>query len=169
MKKVMPVFVVFVFIAIIVGVFLSLEHTQKMTVIKEGNKDRVALKMKVGKYQDSFCGMVIDDLDFASQVVSKSGKTWFFHDHADFVEWLKDKKFKDSVVIWVMSRDTHRWIDGKKAYYSVDEETPMHSGFGAYEHKKENLIDFDEMRLRVLRGETMQNPKIRRKLLHGNS
>jgi len=164
----MPVFVVFVFIAIIVGVFLSLEHTQKMTVIKEGNKDRVALKMEVGKYQDSFCGMVIDDLDFASQVVSKSGKTWFFHDHGDFVEWLKDKPFANDVKIWVHAIDTNRWIDAKKAFYTQNETTPMEYGYGAYEHKKKGMIDFGAMRLHTLRGETMKNPHYKPQLMEKN-
>jgi len=164
----MPFFVVFVFIAIIVGVFLSLEHTQKMTVIKEGNKDRVALKMEVGKYQDSFCGMVIDDLDFASQVVSADGKTWFFHDHGDFVEWLKDKPFANDVKIWVHAIDTNRWIDAKKAFYTQNETTPMEYGFGAYEHKKKGMIDFGAMRLHTLRGETMKNPHYKPQLMEKN-
>ncbi len=44
-------------------------------------------------------------------------------------------------------------------------ETPMHYGFGAYENLKEGMIDFNEMRLRMLRGENMSDPKIRKKLL----
>jgi len=41
----------------------------------------------------------------------------------------------------------------------------MHSGFGARENKIENSISFAEMYLRVLREETLANPKIRKKLL----
>jgi hypothetical protein len=43
----------------------------------------------------------------------------------------------------------------------------MHYGFGAYENAnaKEGMIDFNEMRLRMLRGETISDPKIRKKLL----
>ena len=41
----------------------------------------------------------------------------------------------------------------------------MLHGFGAYEYPWEKLIDYEEMRLRVLRGEDMTNPVIRKKLL----
>lgn len=165
MKKFMPIILIGVIVIIIVVLFLSLEKTQKMVVIKEGNFKQLPLKMELHKYQDSDCGMVIDDLAYASQVVAPDGKTWFFHDHGGFIHWLSDKKFKDSAVIWVMSRDTHRWINGRKAYYSLNEITPMGYGFGAYEHKKEGTVDFDTMRLKMLRGETMRDPKIRKQLL----
>ena len=165
MKRLMPFFVVFLIISIIITVFLSLASSQQMIVIKEGNFKQVPLTMELGKHQDSDCGMVIEDLDFASQVVSKSGKTWFFHDHGGFINWLKDKEFRDDVVIWVMSKDTKKWIDGKKAYYSLTDITPMGYGFGAYESRADGYIDFETMKLKMLRGETMNNPMIRKKLL----
>ena len=65
----------------------------------------------------------------------------------------------------VFSNDTHKYIDAKEAYYTIDEETPMHYGFGAYENKVKNSIDFDELILRMLRGENMANPKIRKQIL----
>jgi nitrous oxide reductase accessory protein NosL len=167
-KKIAPYLLVVVLIGFIVTLFLSLASSQKMIVIVEGNTKRTPLPMELGKHQDSDCGMVIEDLEYASQVVSKEGKTWFFHDHGGFVNWLKDKKFQEEVVIWVMSRDTHEWIDAKKAYYSVNETTPMGYGFGAYEDFEEGMIDFKEMRLRILRGETLNNPLIRKQILGGN-
>ena len=165
MKKFAPYLIVITIVLIIVVVFVSLGSAQKMIVIKEGNLDKKPLPMEVNKCQDSFCGMVITELDYASQVIAPDGKTWFFHDHGDFVEWLKDKPFEKDAVIWVMSRDTHHWIDAKKAFYTVNETTPMGYGFGAYEKKADGMIDFETMRLKVLRGETMRDPKIRKKLL----
>jgi len=165
MKKFMPFIVVGILIVIIVGVFLSLSKVQHMVVVQEGNTQKLPIKMKLHKYQDSDCGMVIDDLTYASQVIAPDGRTWFFHDHGDFVHWLRDKPFEKSAVIWVMSRDTHKWIDGRKAFYTLNELTPMGYGFGAYEHKKAGMVDFATMRLRMLRGETMKNPKIRKQLL----
>jgi len=164
-KKFTPILIVFIIVVLIVALFLSLASSKQMVVIKEGNIKKLPLKMELKKYQDSFCGMVIDELDYASQVVAKDGKTWFFHDHGDFVLWLKDKPFKNDVVIWVMSRDTHRWIDGKKAFYSLDEKTPMGYGFGAYEKDAKDRVDFQEMRLRTLRGETLNNPAIKKEIL----
>jgi len=165
MKKLAPVLIIVVIVGIIVALFLSLSKAQKMVVIEEGNFKKVPLKMELNKCQDSFCGMVITDLTYASQVIAPDGKTWFFHDHGDFVEWLKDKPFAKDAVIWVRSRDTNRWIDGRKAYYSISEITPMGYGFGAYENKSNGMIDFETMRLKVLRGETMKDPKIRKQLL----
>ena len=165
MKKFMPFIVVGILIVIIVGVFLSLAKVQHMVVIQKGNTQKLPIKMKLHKYQDSDCGMVIDDLTYASQVIAPDGRTWFFHDHGDFVHWLSNKPFEKSAVIWVMSRDTHKWIDGRKAFYTLNELTPMGYGFGAYEYKKAGMVDFTTMRLRMLRGETMKNPKIRKQLL----
>ena len=154
------------FIALVIVVlFFSLSSVQKMVVIVEGNKELKALPMELHKYQDSDCGMVIDDLTYASQVVVPSGKTWFFHDHGGFVHWLKDKNFKDEAVIWVMSRDTHKWIDAKTAFYSRNETTPMGYGFGAYEESADGRVSYDEMQLLMLRGETLNNPLVRRNIL----
>jgi len=165
MKKFTPFLVVFVLVAIIIAIFLSLASTQNMQVIHEGNLKRLPIEMELNKYQDSDCGMVIEDLHYASQVIAKNGKTWFFHDHGGFVHWLKDKDFRDDVVIWVMSRDSKKWIDGKKAYYSLTDITPMGYGFGAYEKKSAKMVDFETMSLKMLRGETMNNPQIRKQLL----
>jgi nitrous oxide reductase accessory protein NosL len=165
MKKFTPILIVLIIVAVIVTLFVSLASSEQMVVIKEGNLKKLPLKMELKKYQDSFCGMVIDELNYASQVIANDGKTWFFHDHGDFVLWLRDKPFKDEVVIWVMSRDTHKWIDGKKAFYSLNETTPMGYGFGAYEEDGRGRVKFEEMRLRTLRGETLNNPAIRKEIL----
>lgn len=165
MKKFAPFLIVFIFIAVIVTVFLSLAKVQHMVVIKEGNLKKVPLKIVLNKYQDSDCGMVIKDLTYASQVIAPDGKTWFFHDHGDFIHWLKDKSFKNEVVIWVRTVDTKRYIKAQDAFYSTNDITPMGYGFGAYEHNKKGFISFNEMRLRMLRGETMKNPKIAKRVL----
>ena len=165
MKRFIPILIVLLMVSVIITVFLSLASAQKMIVIKEGNLQRIPLEMELNKHQDSDCGMVIEDLHFASQVVSKNGKTWFFHDHGGFVKWLEDKEFKDDAVIWVMSRDSKKWIDGRTAFYSLDDITPMGYGFGAYENRLQNHVDFKTMKLKMLRGETMNNPIIRKKLL----
>ncbi len=165
MKKFVPILIILFIISIIVILFLSLAQKQNMVVIKEGNLKMLPLKMELNKYQDSDCGMVIEDLEYASQVVAPSGKTWFFHDHGGFVNWLKDKEFKDDAAIWVMSRDSKKWIDAKKAYYSLTEVTPMGYGFGAYESEKDGRVEYDEMCLKMLRGETMNNPRIKKQLL----
>ena len=164
-KKMFPMLVIGVIVAAIMLVFLSLASNKQMIVVHEGNLDRIAIEMKLNKYQDSDCGMVIEDLEYASQVNAVDGKTWFFHDHGGFVNWLKDKSFKEYVVIWVMSRDSKKWINAKAAYYSLTDVTPMGYGFGAYEKNQEGFVDFKTMELKMLRGETMNNPLIHKQLL----
>jgi len=161
----MPYIIVVILIVIIVTLFLSLAKVQNMVVIHKGNLQKLPIKMQLHKYQDSDCGMVIDNLEYASQVVAPDGRTWFFHDHGDFVHWLSDKPFKNEAVIWVMSRDTKRWIDGRKAHYTLNEVTPMGYGFGAYKNPKKGSVDFKTMSLKMLRGETLKNPKIRQQIL----
>ncbi len=164
-KKIVPFLIIAVIISIIVGVFLSLASNQQMVVVKEGNLKQLPLKMQLNKYQDSDCGMVIEDFEYVSQVVSPSGKTYFFHDHGGFVHWLKDKEFKEEAVIWVMSKDSSKWINARKAYYSLNEITPMGYGFGAYEKKEDGFVTYELMSLKMLRGETMNNPLIQKQLL----
>ena len=81
------------------------------------------------------------------------------------IKWLEPRPFKKEAIIWVHALDTNRWIDARKAYYTRDENTPMHYGFGAYEKEKNSTSIFDEMVLRMLRGENMANPKIRKQIL----
>lgn len=164
-KKIQSLLIVLVFAAIVAVLFLFLASTKKMIVVKDGNINQLPTEMEVGIYQDSDCGMVIDDLSDASQVIIKSGKSWFFHDHGGMIKWLEEKEFRNSAKIWVMSRDTKRWIDAKKAFYSLKDKTAMGYGFGAYEKNSHGYVDYETMRLRMLRGETIRNPLIRKQLL----
>ncbi|MEA3512247.1 MAG: hypothetical protein U9R37_01455 [Campylobacterota bacterium] len=167
MKKILPFLTILIIVAIIVVLFISMSSVQNMTVVYTKNKEMQPIPIVLGKFQDSDCGMVIDDITYASQVAISDGKTWFFHDHGGMVHWLENKEFKDTAKIWVMTKDTKKYIDGRTAWYSRDEETPMFYGFGAYEHKKskDNLIDFNTMSLYMIRGENMTNPYIKKQLL----
>jgi len=165
MKKYFPIITIVFIIFCIVLLFLSLSLSSNMTVVYTGNSEKKPIKIELGKFQDSDCGMVIDDITYASQVVSPSGKTYFFHDHGGMVNWLSSKEFKENAIIWVMTKDTKRYIDGKKAWYSRTDKTPMLYGFGAYENKKDNLIDYNTMFLHMVRGEHLANPKIKQQLL----
>jgi len=167
MKKYFPFLSVFFIIFIIVVIFLSISTSQNMTVVYTGNSDNKPIKIELGKFQDSDCGMVIDDITYASQVIAPNGNTWFFHDHGGMVNWIKNKPFKDTAHIWVMAKDTLKWIDGRKAWYSRTDQTPMLYGFGAYEKKTDRLIDYEQMFLYMVRGEHMGNPMIKKMLLQG--
>ena len=165
MKKILPILTLVIIILIIVIIFLSMSNKKQMVVLKEGNTTQMPLEIVLGKYQDSDCGMVINKMDFVSQVVSNDGKTWFFHDHGGLANWLKDKPFKDTAKIWVMTMDTKKYIDAKSAWFSRTDITPMGYGFGAYENKKDGFISFEEVALKVLRNEDLRNPYIKKELL----
>ncbi len=165
MKKILPFITLIVRIAIIIIIFLSMSNKKQMVVLKEGNNTLTPLEIILGKYQDSDCGMIIDKIDFVSQVVAPDGKTWFFHDHGGMAHWLEDKSFKNSAKIWVMSKDTNKYIDGRSAWYSRTDLTPMGYGFGAYENKQDGFISFEEVALKVLRNEDLRNPYIKKELL----
>ena len=165
MKKILPILTLVIIILIIVIIFLSMSNKKQMVVLKEGNTTQMPLEIVLGKYQDSDCGMVINKMDFVSQVVSNDGKTWFFHDHGGLANWLKDKPFKDTAKIWVMKMDTKKYIDAKSAWFSRTDITPMGYGFGAYENKQDGFISFEEVALKVLRNEDLRNPYIKKELL----
>jgi hypothetical protein len=165
MKVVKYIAIIAGLVTVIVITILSVSSNQHMITIIKGNFDKKPIDIELHKYQDSQCGMVIDSIKYASEVVASNGDTWFFHDHGGMVKWLELHSFGDSAKIWVHAIDTNRWIDGRDAYYTRDENTPMHYGFGAYEKPKSNRISFEQMRLFTLRGETMENPIIRKQLL----
>ena len=165
MKNKAPLITILIIVLIIAALFISMSTQQNMTVVYTGNTDKKPVKILLGKFQDSDCGMVIDDITYASQVIAPDGKTWFFHDHGGMVNWIKNKPFKDKAIIWVYAKDTKRWIDGRTAWYSRTDTTPMLYGFGAYEKKADKLINFETMFLHMVRGEHLGNPKIKKKLL----
>jgi len=151
-------------LAVVAILFGSLVKKNQVVIVKDGNLEQKPLQIVLGKYQDSDCGMIIESLKYAGEFVTKDGRTRFFHDIGGLAHYLLDKPYKDSAKIWVYSKDTNKWIDGREAWYSIDAKTPMMYGFGAYEKKKDGYIRFEELILRVARGETLRNPKIRKEI-----
>jgi len=165
MKYTTPIVIVIIFVSMVTALFFSIGSTQQMTVVYEGNLTKRPIEMVLNQFQDSECGMIIDDLAFASQVIAPDGKTWFFHDHGGMAAWLKTKSFRENAVIWVHDLDSGDWIDARKAWYSRTDHTPMLYGFGAYSLKQNGFIDFETMQLFMARGETIANPKYREQIL----
>jgi len=154
----------------LVLIFLSSCETKDPSLVEylfsKDNTKLNALEFDPKDAQCPKCRMLLDTKDNASQVVFSDGRTYIFDDPGCFILWL-DKLQVDikDVNIWIYSRDSKIWIDAKKAYYSIVDKTAMGYGFGAYEKNQPKFIDFQEMRLRMLRGETMADPKIRKQLL----
>jgi hypothetical protein len=163
-KKVLISILIF---SVFITLFFVFADYERLITIQKGNIEKKPLEIIPYKMQDADCGMVIEGLKFTSQVVSNEGFTWFFHDIGGMINWIERKSFKTKPVIWVYTLDTKRYINGYKAYYSINEDTPMQYGFGAYENIQKHLIEFDDMKLRMLRGENLTNPIVRQKILKG--
>ena len=88
----------------------------------------------------------------------------YFDDVGCMVLWAK-KHNNNLQNASVFAKDTQKYIKAKDAHYTINERTPMGYGFTAYQNPQKDSITFQEMRLRMLRGETMKNPKIRKQIL----
>jgi len=165
MKKVMPILGTVIFIAIVAIIFVSMAEKEQPVTLVKGNTAFKPLPIKLNRTNDTQCKMLIKSERNAAEVIAPDGRTWFFDDPGCMVLWLKDKSWRERAKIWVHTLDTQRWIDARKAWYGVKDATEMHYGFGAREKRCEGCIDFNEMQLRMLRGENLTNPKIRKKLL----
>jgi len=165
MKKLLPLLSIALLIAVIAIVFVSMAKKDAPVTIAKGNMAFKPLPIKLGKTNDTQCAMLIKSNRNAAEAIAPDGRTWFFDDPGCMMTWLKSREWADKAVLWVHTLDTKRWMDARKAWYGVTDVTEMHYGFGAREKKCKGCIDFEEMRLRMLRGENLTNPKIRKKLL----
>ncbi len=162
MKKLLPIFIIIVVIIIIVA---SVSKKEQIISVYEGNLEKKPIEIIPNRYADIECAMTIKSKKHSAQVISPSGKTWFFDDMGCLIKWLEDKKFKEDAILWTHAEDTASWIDAKKAWYVLTDATPMGYGFGAREHEVKDSINFEQMKLKMLRGENLTDPKLRKKLL----
>ncbi len=165
MKKVLPLLVTLVIMTIVAMIVVSMAQQEQPITIAKGNMAMQPLPIKLNFTNDTQCKMLIKKEENSAQAIAPDGRTWFFDDPGCLVLWLQGKAFKESAKLWVHTLDTNRWIDAKTAYYGITDHTEMHYGFGAREHSTDTTINYDEMQLRMLRGENLTDPKIRKKLL----
>jgi len=161
-KMILYIFPIVAVLGIVILVKIS--NQSAMDIV---NYEKVALEFKENEVQCPQCNMFLVHKEHTAQAITSDNKTYFFDDPGCLVLWIdqKHKKKANEIVKWVYAHDSKKWIDAQKAFYSFSDKTPMNYGFTAYENEIENYIGYDEMRLRMLRGENMTNPKIRKKLL----
>lgn len=169
MKRILNLLILILFPIAALGGFFWYLHVKNLLPSDIDNKEAKALEFKDNTLQCPQCHMYLVGTKHTAQIITKDHKTHFFDDPGCAILWLKAQKIEpQDVTFWVYSNDTKRYIDAQKAHYTFLETTPMMYGFGAYENDKEETIDFNEMRLRMLRGETLQDPKIKQ-LLKGHT
>lgn len=112
------------------------------------------------------CNMKINSTSPFTTSLKLGDKTEHFDDIGCMILYINTHNIDvNSIKSTVMTMDTNKTLDAKAAYYKIDEQTPMHYGFAAYEHKSHEKISFDEVYIKMLRGEHMANPKIRNRLV----
>ena len=147
------------------GLFYTL-HLKNQLPTDITNKERVPLDFKDNTVQCPQCHMYLVGKKHTAQIITSDLKTHFFDDIGCAILWLKEQKLElQTITFWVFSNDTNRYIDALIASCNSQDQSAIDYGFGAYEHPNDTMIDFTEMRLRMLRGENMSDPKIRKKLL----
>ncbi|NBK98216.1 MAG: hypothetical protein EOM50_09370 [Erysipelotrichia bacterium] len=105
------------------------------------------------------CKMVLSDRKFSAQVINpNNGKKYFFDDIGCVILWFKENsiEWKETAVIWVNDAKTAEWIDARKAFYDIENITPMAYGFGAHAKKEDiregqEIINFEEVSRRVIK------------------
>lgn len=112
------------------------------------------------------CNMPLPESHIHTAKLHTNSKEHSFDDIGCLVLWAKEHDVAlDSAKIEVFSNDTHKYIDAQKAFFTINEKTPMNYGFAAYEVQKSDTIPINEVTLKMLRGEHMANPKIRKQIL----
>ena len=112
------------------------------------------------------CNMELPKSNIHTSTINQNGDMHYFDDVGCMILWAKDENIDlKSVKTEIFSNDTKKYIDTFKAFYKINERTPMLYGFSAYEKPQDGSIDFDEVIIRMLRGEHMANPKIRKQIL----
>jgi len=112
------------------------------------------------------CNMPLPDSNIHTADLEQDGKITYFDDIGCTILWAKDEKIDlKKVQTRIYSNDSKKYIDPFKAHFAINERTPMLYGFSAYEKPCEGCINFDEVIVKMLRGEHMANPKIRKQIL----
>ena len=158
------ILILFPLLSLALFAFFYQQKTRDVTQIS--NHMHTPIEFKDNTLQCPHCFMYLVGKKHTAQAIDTAGKTYFFDDPGCLILWIKEQKIaSETLTLWIYSMDTHRWIDMRKAHFDTKEITPMGHGFAAYENAQEGFIDFEEMHLHMLRGESMANPKIKKQLL----
>ena len=151
-------------VAIIVVLFLALGTQEGERYVYKGNTAHQVVQIKPKEFQCSECNMDVEKLEYAAQIITQSGDTYFFDEIGCVALWLKSHTPIIEKIL-TQTLDTHKWIDAEKAWYSRIAPTPMGYGFAAVETHKKGLIPYQEMKILMLQGKNLHDPFVKKKLL----
>jgi nitrous oxide reductase accessory protein NosL len=102
-------------------------------------------EIKWGRDHCDYCGMIIDDARFATQLRGGPKRKLFkFDDPGDAVLFLAKQDWRDdpATEIWVGSLETGQWLDARKAFWIDGQRSPMAHGYGAIAQSRPGSLDF---------------------------
>ena len=114
------------------------------------------------------CNMPLPENNKHTSYVIIDGETNYFDDIGCAILWAKKNNINllnKDIEIKIFSNDTKQYINPNDGYFQINEKTPMLYGFSIYEKECKGCIKFDEVVIRMLRGEHLANPKIRKHIL----
>jgi len=112
------------------------------------------------------CHMELPDSNIHTTILHDKNEQHYFDDAGCMILWFsKNNTDLNAVTTEVFTNDTYKYIKASTAHYKINEKTPMLYGFSAYENIQEGSIFYDEVVIRMRRGEHMANPKIRKQIL----
>ncbi|MEA2017061.1 MAG: hypothetical protein U9N59_01325 [Campylobacterota bacterium] len=130
------------------------------------NSDEKTVEEEINTRICPQCNMPLPDSNLHTSKACEDGDKTYFDDVGCMILWAKDEKVDLSTIkTRIFSNDTKKYIDPFKGYFQINERTPMLYGFSAYEKECDGCIKFDEVVVKMLRGEHMANPKIRKQIL----
>ena len=113
------------------------------------------------------CKMVVSDRKHTVQVINpQTGRSYMYDDIGCTVLWFIEEKIEwaDKAVIWITDAQSGEWINARTAFYDTMNITPMAYGIAAHKNRSdikagEEIIDFDEVKKRVIKIEENYNKK----------
>ncbi len=154
---------ILVVIILIIGYSIIRENSP-IDVVK-GNLSYKPIPFTLEHTDDTICKMLIRSYSGSCQAINKNGDTYFFNDIGCMMIWLEGQKNRKNIELWAYTKDTNRWLNAKIAHYTTRDKTVIGYGFNAYEENSKESISFKEMRIRMLQGAHLLNPKVRKRLL----
>jgi hypothetical protein len=143
--------------SILIFLLFSTSDFKQLIVVKQNNISKQAINIEANKYKDRYCNMTIKEVNYSAQAILENNDTLFFDDIGCLILWLDTQKNKDNLTLWIWAQDTKQYINARDAWYSQNERTPMHYGFGAYKNKKQNYIDFNTVYKNILKEQNYGN------------
>jgi hypothetical protein len=163
--KVIKIFSQLLLVLILSIIGYSIVQEDNPIEIVKGNLLYKPIPFILEKTDDTICKMLIHSYYGSSQAITKNGDTYFFNDIGCMMIWLEEQPYKESIRLWVYTKDTKRWLNARLAHYTTRDKTVVGYGFGASERELKDSISFEEMRVRMLKEEHLLNPKVRKRLL----